>query len=121
MTDPFLTQSRLQAGVWQARLEQAGPNTPALTASHAGRKLPDLSCTPTDQAETWQISLPIPAEVLNDGLQTIILSRPDGTTVGSLAILAGEALADDLRAEISLLRSELDLLKAAIRRLHHEK
>ncbi|MBQ2261319.1 MAG: hypothetical protein II336_08130 [Loktanella sp.] len=121
MTQPTLTQSRLHAGIWDAVLEQAGPDAPTLTASHEGRVLPGLRCTTGDRPDTWRISLPIPPDVLNDGLQTILVCLGDGTKVGSLAILSGEALADDLRAEISLLRNELDMLKAAFRRMHHEK
>ena len=116
MTTPTLIQSRLQAGIWRATLGDAGTSAPAVTACHDGRALPDLHCTPGDQAGMWLISLPVPTDILNDGLQTIVLRLADGTTLGSLALLAGEALADDLRAEIALLRSELDILKAAFRR-----
>ncbi|WP_322894509.1 MULTISPECIES: hypothetical protein [unclassified Yoonia] len=116
MTQPTLTQSRLHAGLWEALLEGADHDAPSLTATHEGRAVPDLHCVPGPQDGTWRISLPIPAHVLNDGLQTIVISLADGTKIGSLAILAGAPLADDLRAEIDLLRSELDLLKSAFRR-----
>ena len=36
--------------------------------------------------------------------------------LGSFTLIAGEALGDDLRAEVSLLRAELDMLKRAFRR-----
>ncbi|SHL94015.1 hypothetical protein SAMN05444389_102256 [Paracoccus solventivorans] len=39
------------------------------------------------------------------------------TRLAHLPLLAGEALADDLRAEIDLLRAEMDLLKRELRRL----
>lgn len=118
MSDALLTQSRLHAGVWDVMLHHTGTGIPDLKATCEGHMMPDLSCRPGDNPQTWRISLPIPAQILNDGLQTVVLSLGDGTTLGSLAILAGEPLADDLRAEISLLRSELDLLKSAVRRLH---
>jgi hypothetical protein len=36
--------------------------------------------------------------------------------LGSFSIVAGDALAEDIRAELSLLRAELDMLKKAFRR-----
>ena len=37
-------------------------------------------------------------------------------TLDTITFIAGEALADDIRAEIDLLRAELDMLKRAFRR-----
>jgi hypothetical protein len=36
--------------------------------------------------------------------------------LGSFSIVAGDALAEDIRAELSLLRAELDMLKKGFRR-----
>ncbi len=116
MTKPVLTQSRLQAGIWRASLAEAGAEQPDITASHNATALDNLRWSAGDQAGVWHLEIVIPAAILSDGLQTIVLRLPDGTTIGSLAILSGEALADDLRAEIGLLRAELDILKAAFRR-----
>ena len=120
MTQPMLTQTRLHAGLWEAVLEHPSQTPPQLTATHDGQLLPDLRCAPGPRDGTWRISLPIPAHVLTDGLQTVVLCQADGTCVGSLAILAGAPLGHDLRAEINLLRSELDLLKSAFRRTYIE-
>ena len=57
----------------------------------------------------------MPPHLFNDGLQTFVVSDESGATVTSFSLLAGDALADDLRAEINLLRNELDLLKKAFR------
>jgi hypothetical protein len=116
-----LTQSRLLAGIWSFTLIHAGEVAPLLSASHDGRTLPDPDCSPGPETGTWHVTLPVPADILNDGLQTIVIHTSDGTALGSLAILAGEALANDIRAEISLLRSELDLLKSAFRRQQRDK
>jgi len=65
----------------------------------------------------WEVRVPIPAQLISDGLQSFVISNPDtGETLESFAILAGDALADDIRAEIGLLRAELDMLKRAFRR-----
>jgi len=46
----------------------------------------------------------------------IISDGKTGMTLNSFALLFGEVLAEDIRAEMGLLREELDLLKSAFRR-----
>jgi hypothetical protein len=46
----------------------------------------------------------------------IISDEKTGMTLNSFALLFGEVLAEDIRAEMGLLREELDLLKSAFRR-----
>ena len=58
-----------------------------------------------------------PGRLLSDGVQTFLISDPDtGEKLASFAVLAGDALGDDIRAEMDLLRAELDMLKRAFRR-----
>ena len=47
----------------------------------------------------------------------IISDEKTGMTLNSFALLFGEVLAEDIRAEMGLLREELDLLKRSFRRL----
>ena len=61
--------------------------------------------------------MPIPAEAIADGVQTILISdKANQEVLDKITVIAGEALGDDLRAEVDLLRAELDLLKRAFRR-----
>jgi hypothetical protein len=70
-----------------------------------------------DQESTWLIRCKIPAETLSDGIQTFLICKMgDDTILDSFSIVMGEPLTDDLRAEINLLREELDMLKRAFRR-----
>ena len=46
----------------------------------------------------------------------MILDRSEERVLASFSIVAGDALAEDIRAELSLLRAELDMLKKAFRR-----
>ncbi len=109
-----LEMQRIRAGHWEAML--AGPDAAGLEVSHLERRLPGLEVKP-DGAGRWRLSLPIPAELLNDGVQTFLLTDgPSGEVVAHFAIVAGVALEEDLRAEIDLLRAELDMLKRAFRR-----
>lgn len=108
----MLEESRIRAGHWEG--VWTGPADPALTVSHLGQDLPGLSCTPIEGG-SWRLDLPIPVELLSDGIQTFLV-RAGTETVGTFTIVAGQPLDEDLRAEIELLRAELDLLKRAFRR-----
>jgi hypothetical protein len=61
--------------------------------------------------------VPLPASVIADGVQTVLITDAEsGARLASIPILSGSALEEDLRAEVGLLRSELDMLKRAFRR-----
>ncbi|MBW6505283.1 MAG: hypothetical protein K0B00_00880 [Rhodobacteraceae bacterium] len=112
--DYSLEMQRIRAGRWEAVL--VGPDASGLQITHLERKLPGLETTP-DGAGRWRLSLPIPAEVLHDGVQTFLLQdAPSGEVLAHFSIVSGVPLEDDLRAEIDLLRGELDMLKRAFRR-----
>lgn len=104
---------RLSRGVWEGVLEGEGP--PRLVATHDGREVPGV--TVAAEGGAWVVRVPVPPEAVGDGVHTVVV-RDEGTgeTLASFALVAGEALAPDLRAEIDLLRAELDLLKSAFRR-----
>ncbi len=108
----MLEMSRIRAGHWEALW--SGATEPALTVVHQEVALAGLSVAP-EGAARWRLRLPIPAEVLSDGVQTFLIRQGD-ETVGRFTIVTGVVLEDDLRAEIDLLRAELDMLKRAFRR-----
>ena len=63
------------------------------------------------------LSVPIPPDAIADGVQTLLIidaSRKE--QIGHITLLAGDVLGDDIRAEMDLLRAELDMLKRAFRR-----
>jgi hypothetical protein len=63
------------------------------------------------------VSVPIPVDRIADGVQTFVIrDRREDMLLGSFSIVAGDALAEDIRAELSLLRAELDMLKKGFRR-----
>lgn len=121
-----LTEQTIRAGVWSALY---GPlpelAEPALEALHLGQPLggQPLGGLRAVRAEAdgigwWRLSLPLPADLLDDRLQTVVLRDvATGETLGRIAVAAGGALAGDIAAEVSGLRAELDLLKTALRRL----
>lgn len=109
----MLELTRIHAGRWEAVWR--APAAPVLEVLHLGQALEGLTISGAPME--WHISQPIPAELLSDGvLSFVVRDCSNGAEVAHFAIIAGEPLADDLRAEIDLLRAELDLLKQAFRR-----
>ena len=107
-----LTPSRILEGVWEGIYQ--GPAAPTLTVTHLERDVPGVTVE-DNGPNAWLVRVPIPTATLSDGLQTYLVQQ-DGETLGSFSVAAGAVLGEDLRAEISLLRAELDMLKAAFRR-----
>lgn len=111
-----LTQTRIAQGWWEGRMEGAGDTAPSVEAWHLDRALPGLEIAPVPrQAGAFTLRLPIPAEILSEGVQTVLL-RVGDAVLARFTLIAGQPLDEDLRAEISLLRAELELLKRAFRR-----
>ncbi|NDU99515.1 hypothetical protein [Pseudoroseicyclus tamaricis] len=109
-----LTSSRLAAGVWHGEL--AGRPPERLMATHLGRALEGLQ---VDRHESGaSLHLPVPADMVSDGVQTcLIADAGTGETVASFTLVAGQPLAEDLRAEVETLRAEMELLKSILRRM----
>lgn len=119
MTGVKLTKTRIQSGRYEALLtSENGAEVPRISATYLGRPLDGLTIEPSPDAKgSWFLSLEIPAEILADGIQTILLMDLDSDeTLDSFTIITGEPVQDDLRGEIDLLRAELNMLKKAFRR-----
>ena len=116
MTEATLTKTRLIEGVWEGVLTGLpSDSSPTIAVEHLGKSLDGVEVMGTDNG--WGIRVPIPVELISDGVQSfVVLDKSTGQKLGSFSILAGDALADDIRAEVDLLRAELDMLKKAFRR-----
>ena len=116
-----LHPGRLRAGVWEAVVHADA--RPEVEALHQGSILPGLTVIAlSGQQGDWLLRLPVPPDRLDDGVQTFVLrTREGGQTIGHFTIVSGRPLEADLRAEIDLLRAELDLLKRAFRRHVRER
>jgi hypothetical protein len=111
-----LTQTRIRAGVWEGVLTGAGAVAPRLEVLHLEKPLPGVAVMPVPgRAGDYAVRVPIPPDVLSEGVQTFLIRRGD-ETLAHFTIITGVAMEDDLRAEIDLLRAELDMLKRAFRR-----
>ena len=117
MAEVVLTKTRIRAGVWEGVLTGAGA-APRIEAQHLGQPVPGLTVTPLpDRAGDHAVRLAIPADLLSDGVQTFVLRDvATATTLAHFSIVTGMALDEDIRAEVDLMRAELDMLKRAFRR-----
>ncbi|MEM1075789.1 MAG: hypothetical protein AAF665_10910 [Pseudomonadota bacterium] len=116
MTALTLTKTNMQTGIWQGLLS-AQSEAPELSVTHLDREVPDVTIVATEKDDTWLLQVPIPAEAISDGVNTLLIrDAVTGETLESITLMAGEALGADLRAEVDLLRAELDMLKRAFRR-----
>lgn len=119
MSDVTLTKTRLFEGVWEGVLthDGAGDFQPAIEVTHLQKPLRGIEVTENPKDGVWAVRVPIPAELISDGVQTFLIrdTRSD-RTLNSFALMSGDTLSHDIRAEVTLLREELDMLKRAFRR-----
>ena len=116
MTTLTLTPTRMRHGIWEGMIHQSGSGVPQISVTHLNTAVPDVQVS--DQGDgAWLVQVPIPAEAIADGVQVFVLTdSTDGEKLGHFTLIAGEALGDDIRVEIELLRAERDMLKRAFRR-----
>ncbi len=117
MIEARLTKTRIRAGVWEGVLSGVDA-APELEVVLLEQVLPGVSATPVpDRPGDWAVRVMIPATALGDGVQTFLIrNKPTGETLAHFTIITGVAMEDDMRAEVDLLRAELDMLKRAFRR-----
>ena len=108
--------TQIKGGVWQGDLLEAGEMQPVLQVTHLGQPLDQVSYAWDKAHGAWRVTIILPPSLLSDGVQTCVISDATGASLASFSIICGDALSDDLRAEIGLLRAELDLLQKAFRK-----
>ena len=117
MSDTKLTKTRIRAGIWEGVLR--GPITPpTLEVVLQGQTISGVTQTAIpDRPGEWAIRVPIASEHLSEGVQTYLIRDAGGSeALAHFTVITGVAMEDDLRAEVDLLRQELDMLKRAFRR-----
>jgi hypothetical protein len=117
MSDAKLVKTRLRAGVWEGVLSGVS-GQPLLEVMHleapvAGTSVVEIA----ERPGTFAVRVPVPVEALSEGVQTFLIRDAVlGNKLGHFTIITGVAMEDDIRAEMDLLRAELDMLKRAFRR-----
>ena len=112
MAGPTLTQTRIANGTWEGLLTGACA-APRIEALHDGAALPGVEVVALPEGHA--VRVPLPGAILSEGVQVVLL-RLDGEVLSRITLIAGLPPDEDLRAEVGLLRAELDLLKRAFRR-----
>jgi len=120
MSDFTLTRTGIRAGEYEGvlttRLKHA--TAPNLELRLLGNAVAEVNVIPELKTKNrWNIRAAIPASMIDEGVQTFLIQNRDtGETLDSFAIVAGQPLEEDLRADIALLRAELEILKRAFRK-----
>jgi hypothetical protein len=116
MTKADLTKLGLKDGIWHGLLTCIG-DAPEISVTHKGTVLADVQIVPAEQDGRWTLRVPVPSEAIADGVQIFFIHDLSADEpLGSFYLVAGDGDEDDLRAEVELLRAELDMLKRAFRR-----
>ncbi|KPQ18372.1 MAG: hypothetical protein HLUCCO18_01345 [Rhodobacteraceae bacterium HLUCCO18] len=116
MSEEKLVKVAFQAGRYEGELH--APEDTGIEAVHDGRVIAAARLTHCeDGASGTRVSIDLPADIMSDGVQVVSLrSTVSGAVLDRITFLAGHILDDDIRAEITLLRDELEMLKRAFRR-----
>ena len=110
-----VTKTRLREGVWEGLISGTAV-MPSVSVTHLETPIEGVSVEQIGEKQ-WQLRVPVPVAALSDGVQTFLIQHAEtGVSLASFAISAGSPLSEDLRAEVDLLRAELDMLKRALRR-----
>ena len=113
-----VTKTRIHAGIWEGAVAASGPDAadPQIEVTHLEKTLSNFALSKNEDG-LWALRIAIPPELLSDGVQVFVISdKASGEKLESFTIVTGEPLEDDIRAEVDLLRAELDMLKRAFRR-----
>ena len=114
-----VAKTRIHAGVWEGVVTapDASDAEPEIEVTHLERAVTSTALARDGKADRWTLRIAIPPELLADGVQVFtITDKATGQKLDSFTIVTGEPLEDDIRAEVELLRAELDMLKRAFRR-----
>jgi hypothetical protein len=110
----MLELSRIRNGRWEGIV--LAEEMPEAEVLYLDRPQPGLEITALEPGK-WQLMLPIPAEAITEGVQSFVIHDLKAQAdLGSFTLVAGVPLDEDIRAELNLLRAELDMLKRAFRR-----
>ena len=114
-----LLHTRTINGIWEGILSYGRDSaTPYVQVTHREKPISDVSIQEVpDQPGNWQLRFPIPSSCLSDSIETLLISdAATGEALGSYTVTTGHDAQVDIRAEVDLLRAELDMLKRAFRR-----
>ena len=118
MSDLSLTKTFMRNGIWEGIVTGGSNDTkPDIAVLYLDQPVEKIELSEGPDNDQWTLRIPIPVHAIADGVQTfVVFDRTDDSKLTHFTLIAGDPLVDDLRAEIELLRAELDMLKRAFRR-----
>ena len=115
----------LKGGLWRGRLTHPQGPPARITLILNGAVMAEGRMTADGEGASL-VEVDLPHEVLSEGMQTLLLradageagaeAHPDAVLMARMPLLAGRPLDEDLTAEITALRAELELVKRELRR-----
>lgn len=119
MSDLTLQKIRFANGQWEGLIEgqPAYGGRPNIEVRLFDELVKDARLTEGPEPQSWNVYVPIPQHAIGEGVQTfVIYDTATDSKLGDFTLIGGSPASDDLRAEVELLRAELDMLKRAFRR-----
>lgn len=119
MSDLTLTKTFLRNGVWEGIITSTGDGSarPDIAVMYLDQQVEKVELNDGPDTGQWTLRIPLPLHAIADGVQTfVIYDKATDSNLAHFTLIAGDPLADDMRAEMELLRAELDMLKRAFRR-----
>ncbi len=117
MTEIGLEPIGLQDGIWRARISGKGAELDRFAVTYLGDPVADVAIVPDIRKGMSQLAVPVPMSAISEGVHTFLVhDTRSGKRLASFTLMAGDLLDADVRAEIDVLRSELEVLKRALRR-----
>lgn len=118
MSDLSLTKTSMRNGKWEGIITGGTSDSkPDISVLYLDQPVEKTELNEGPDKDQWTLRIHIPAHAIADGVQTfVVVDRADDSKLAHFTLVAGDPLVDDLRAEIELLRAELDMLKRAFRR-----
>ena len=112
-----VTIKRVHAGRIEAVLDPEGQVAPALSLCHGDDILAAVVASVEKEDGTQDLTVDIPARVISDGVVLLDIRAPGQPPLASVTIIAGAPLDHDLHSDVALLRAELEVVKATLRRI----
>ena len=115
-----ITQIKFSQGVWQGLISGAAPRTdhlPKFDVTLHEEPVDTVQVIRTQDTDELHLQITIPPSAVGSGVHSFVITEHQSLDVlARFTLIRGDLAAQDLRAEIDLLKAELELLKRAFRR-----
>jgi hypothetical protein len=114
-----LTHTSVKDGIWTAILSDVrGEGEPALDVRLNDTRLSEVTLRALgDVSGNWEVQVSLPAGAMSESGGLISVADPaTSSVIGMLQVTTGAPADEDLRAEVTRLRQEMELVKDVLRR-----